>query len=493
MSQSKNLFLVGGAKLLGLAVQFFTIRLFFDILGKTGFGVCSALVNLQRFVLLADLGLPESTNRQMAAAWASGDDQQGLRVWNTHKRIALVAGSLMVVIYGLLSLFYPLHQVELGTSRKVLLFLLAGIYTALTYGIYTYGSWFSSRRQFGPVATAALWMSVGGATLSAGLVWWLRSQEAYFIGFSTGAALGLLSLYRRRRQELSSRSTPSFDPDVFKEAKRFGIRALANKLSGAIGNGADRIIIHQQLGEGAIGVYNVSARAPEAAADALPLYQIISPELVGAHAKGPEQFSRAIDSSLRTALLVGICGILVPCAFGFGFLPYLLGRSFDATLPWVMAGIGAYRMFETLYSAVAVIIYANGNPEKIIPFTLWNGFATLFLSLPAVTWRGLEGIVIMNLGIMVLQFVPLLRMTLRTCAPDLPRRALLTTFALMIGVGTGIGLGAFEFARYAYGQGIGWVSLLTAPLFSGLTLLVLVKTKLAKAPEFLARRVPFLR
>lgn len=493
MSRSKNLFMVGGAKVLGLAVQFFTIRLFFDILGKTGFGVCSALVNLQRFVLLADFGLPESTNRQMAAAWAAGEDQRGLRVWNTHKRLAIIAGTMMVVIYGLLALVYPLQNVEMGLPRKVTLFLLAGVYTALTYGVYTYGSWFSSRRQFGPVAAAALWMSVGGAILSAGLVWWLRSQEAYFIGFSLGAALGLLSLVQRRRSELSSRQTPAFDQEVFAEARRFGIRALANKLSGAVGNGADRIIIHQQLGEGAIGVYNVSARAPEAAADALPLYQIISPELVAAHAKGPEEFTRAVDSSLRTALLVGICGILVPCAFGFGFLPYLLGRSFDSSLPWIMAGIGAYRMFETLYAAVAVTIYANGQPEKIIPFTLWNGFATLFLSLPAVHWRGLEGIVIMNLGIMVLQFVPLLRMTLKTCAPTLPRMPLLLTFVMMIAVGCSVGLGAFAFARFAYQQGIGWVSLFGAPLFMGLTLLILVKTGLAKAPEFLAKRIRFLR
>lgn len=122
-----------------------------------------------------------------------------------------------------------------------------------------------------------------------------------------------------------------------------------------------------------------------------------------------------------------------------------------------MAGVGAYRMFECLYSAVVVIIYANGNPEKIIPFTLWNGFATLFLSLPAVAWRGLEGIVIMNLGIMVLKFVPLLRMTLRNCAPTLARGPLLVTFALMIAVGCGVGLAAFYFARFAYLNGIGWV------------------------------------
>lgn len=483
------------SRVVGLVIQFFAIRVYFDLLGGAGFGICNALVNLQRFVALADLGLPESTNRQMAAAWAEGDDQKGLRVWNTHKRIIGVAFVLIVILYVALSALYPMREVHLTGWPRVNIFLFAGIAMGLVYLIAGYGSWFTSRRQFGPVAKANLWVSVGGSAFSVLFVYLLRTPVAYFYGFVCGAGCGVLSLIWRRRGELSSRAVPGFDRAVFAEARSFGLRALANKLSSALGNGADRVVIHQKLGESAIAQYNVSLRAPEAAYDALPLYQIISPELVAAQAKGQAEFSKAIDHCLRIALLIGICGIAIPCMYGYGILPILVGKktAFSLELPIVMAGLGIYRMFECLYSAVAVIIYAKGSPEKIVPFTLWNALATLFLSYPAVLWKGLTGIVIMNLGIMVLQFIPLMVMTLRTCAPELPRWPLIRTFIVMIGLGVLVGSGAFAVAKFGYEQGWGLATVLTAPLFMGLALVLFVKTGLAEAPAVITKRLRFLR
>lgn len=484
---------MGAAKGAGLFIQLFGLYIYNNVLGRVAFGVCTTLLSLQRFATLFDGSMLESTNRQMAAAWAQDDEAQALLVWNTHKRIMLVASGFMIAFYVLLGFFFPLKEYRVPAGESlVFLFAIAGLFVALQYCLSSYSQWFASRKQFKQVSIGYTISSFVGSTSSILLVIWLKRPHGYFYGMIIGFLAAFLFLYWKRRGQPSSRNVPKFDKAVFREAKIFGFKALSNKIAGAFGNGADKLVIQQHLGEAALGTYYNSARVPEAAYDALPLYTIISPELVGAKQVGEEAFTHAINDCCRVAMLIGVCAIMIPCSFGYGILPYILSKGWSPVMPFIMALIGIYRLFECFYSAIAVIIYAGGKPEKIIPYTLWNGAVTLTVSLPAVIYAGLAGIAVMNVSIMLLQFIPLTRMTLREFAPTTDRRRFFGDMGGMFTIGlvcTAIG---WLVSRQAYIAGYGWASLFLAPVLMVGALLLIVFARFSTTPAFLKKRFAWL-
>jgi hypothetical protein len=192
-------------------------------------------------------------------------------------------------------------------------------------------------------------------------------------------------------------------------------------------------------------------------------------------------------------MLIGVSAIMIPCSFGYGILPYILpSKGFSPVMPFIMALIGIYRLFECFYSAIAVIIYAGGKPEKIIPYTLWNGGVTLLVSLPAVIYAGLAGIAVMNVAIMLLQFVPLTRMTLREFAPTTDRRLFFGDMGGMFTIGLVLTAIGWVVSRQAYVAGYGWASLLLAPVLMVSAVVSIVFARFSKTPSFLKKRFGWL-
>lgn len=476
MRRTRNTLYLSAARLLGQAVSFFTFPLILGVLGKEGWGVCTMLMAFWVFIGLVDLGIGDGLSRMLIAKIGAGDVDGAKAVHRTLDRLLWIVGCIQLVIFGVLAL------VQHGSFA---LYMLAGCAlitrTAMTYST----SWFAAHHDFRDVAIANVINNLVTALGSLALVFWLRRPEAIFLGW-TLAGLGATAYTRIRLARLGHLGGSASMAHA-KEASIFGRKFLISKIAVAFAMGSDKLAIQNQLGAGALGAYSTGCRLPEAGSEVLPLFSISGPEMIQAREKGPEAFAHSVNHNLRMALLVVVVALAIPCSFGSTFGRAWLGTHFAPEIGWTMVLMGSYYAMAIFGGVAAQVIMATGKVEQVLPFTIFNGAVTLLAS-PFVAMRyGIVGVAVMNLGINLVQFVPLMAVTLRMAmdGPETRRTLAALSGTLLIGVGAvsaGVAL-----SNWLVTQGWNWGFLVGAPLLMVVVSAAVVGLGLSPMPHLFSR------
>jgi peptidoglycan biosynthesis protein MviN/MurJ (putative lipid II flippase) len=243
--------------------------------------------------------------------------------------------------------------------------------------------------------------------------------------------------------------------------------------------------------------YQLAGRIPEALqAVVSPISQTIVPQLTREAADDPKVFARSVERYSMIGLGLGISLILVPSGFGLALLQ-IWAKDNPALVPassLVLLLLGIYFTFELFFIMLTKAFYALGNPHYMAPFSIFNGVATLVLTLPMVLNFGIVGVGVQNVLIDAAQLVPMLLVVRKRAAPDLNVGGQVFAVVLAMVVGSGIAAGAYWMMRISPFVDMPWIGLALVPVFSAASFFLLVGLRLVPMPEdlrkLLRRRAP---
>jgi len=483
MKRTKNTMLLVAARLSGQIIAVISIPLIIAALGREGYGLCQYLIALGPFISMVDVGICEGLNRMLISRIGQGKMDEAL---NIHRSLDMF---LIAYTVGQTLIFTAVGFAQQGS---VLLFAATGLMLSAKSWLNYTNSWHAGHNAFGEVAIANTINNVASAILSLFFVLVLRRPIGFLLGIGLASTLAAAYIRLRIRAAGHEGGTASFDH--IREAFDFGRKFIWTKLANALSGTSDKLILKQQMGDAALGSYSAGTKIPEAGYDVLPISTIVGTEMIQSKDKGPEAFAHSVNHTLRLTLLVTFVAIAIPCSFAPSILPlWLRGKLYTPDMAMVMACMGFYYALNVFYGVNAQIINAAGKPQIVFPFTMMNGLTTALVTGWAAMNYGIAGVAVMNAGILVTQFWPLVYVSVRLAMEKAEThrllRALSGTFVLGIGFCAGGYYGGLSLASV----GLPWLFLLAVPVWSATFGYAVVKLGLSPRPHVVDRGLGVLR
>ena len=492
VSKTRGSVYMMAAKLLLIGLQFVSIPVYWKVLGVGTYGVLVFITFVKTWVGVVDLGLP--TGGQQLLATLFGKDEAA--AWVAHRCNLFLSILIGLLGMAILAGFGPVLGIPKNSpviSDIPLLYLLVGVQflidqyrTAISAPLY-------SREMFGQFAVL---QSVVPAVclvvdVAAVLIW--RVPLALVCGWVFESLLGLvLAAILVRRQDRAFPFLPRFNRADAKAIMSIGIRVFGGSFSTKIGQTFDTLIVGKVLGADAESYYTVARRIPQVLQELLTGITLsVVPEMTR-KADDAEEFALLTRSNARVILTVGASCILVVGGFGTSVLMAWFHKDvpFGGAVCFVMSG---YYTLELLYGAITRAFLAKNLMHFLIPFSWWNAAVTALATGPIGSRWGLPGVAFMNLGIDVVQFVPIILLTTKTTMPAVNPWMLMGRFLSVLSVGLAFALGGYWLTALGPLRGHAWAGVFLAALFCGLSLATLVLTRIGSIPDRVVTRLQQLR
>ena len=250
--------IMGGVAVVGLLLEMVRTKFAAVLIGTTGAGLIANFGAMQGFIgTLAGLGIQFSAVREVAAAYAKGDQQEIGRTILTLRRVCWLTGLLGMASLVLLSPW--LSQLTFGSAQYqwdiaalgliVLLGNISGGQTALLQGT----------RRIADMARMQMISAVVGTAVSIGLYFWL-GLRGIVPALVAMAVFGLaLSWYFARRVPVPAvRMSWSQSLRAASGMARLGLAMMWNGLLGSAVAYATNALITQQINLQAVGIYSAA-------------------------------------------------------------------------------------------------------------------------------------------------------------------------------------------------------------------------------------------
>ena len=160
-----------------------------------------------------------------------------------------------------------------------------------------------------------------------------------------------------------------------------------------------------------------------------------------------------VQDVLKFIGFVAAVGIIFVSGFGDVILRAWMSRTYDGfgVLVFLM---GIYYGLELHHSTITRVFFAQGKPQLMLPFTLWNSIITVCATKYLALRFGLLGAASMNCFIDVAQIIPIHYYCSRYGVKELTLSTLLKITVSILGIGTIAGLAVLlAFHNVSLGRG----------------------------------------
>jgi O-antigen/teichoic acid export membrane protein len=200
---------------------------------------------------------------------------------------------------------------------------------------------------------------------------------------------------------------PKVDAGCCKDIIQMGLRSYFAGLSTRIASIADKIFIFNVLGKDMSNVYNIACRIPQILLEAFgKIAESVTPEMAHVAENEPSKLADIFKRNFKFIGFVAAVGIMFVSGFGDVIQRVWLNKDWDnfATIVFIM---GIYYGLELHHSTITRVFFAQGKPQLMLPFSLWNSVITLTMTSFLARRFGLLGPAAMNLFIDLAQIVPI--------------------------------------------------------------------------------------
>ncbi|RYG79241.1 lipopolysaccharide biosynthesis protein, partial [bacterium] len=438
--------LVGG-RFAWLLLQVVALAIYFRVLGAEAYGVAVAVSLYRGLMKLLDLEIPSGSLQRLSVAFR-GDEARAWRLFGT----TLGLQSLVALVGAALLVFGPVLA-PLSSETKMYPALGAMFaFAAVQHVTDTFSSTltipFMARERFRQLAIFDSYLPMVFTVLMVGGVLFFRTPLALTIGTAAESLAGLLvKVVLYRRTESLAVLRPRLEPALAHEIFNVGWRVYLTNLSSKIGSTADKLIIEHVLGSAAVGLYNAAVRIPQVMLETFTrMSEAITPNMTAVAAHEPRAFSELLRRNALVVATVSATGIVAIGGLGTPLIQAWI-KSSDPTAGLIVLLMALYYGLEQHFSTYTRGFFAQNKIAWMLPFTIWNTTITLLLTGPLARHVGLGGVAAMNLGIDLLQIVPITYVTVRVIAPDLAFRPLLLRSTMILGTGFVVAVLFFMLSR----------------------------------------------
>lgn len=492
MSKVRSFAWLSSARLLSAVLQVFVIRFIFDIVGAAAFGAFMYMQAISRIISILDLQYGEGAQREFVKHFESGNDREGFRAWVTLKW-ALIGTAVVLLLAHIVAGFFITFK-EFDVPKGISFFVLASgfflLSSQLYYGVNVY---FIGRRKYGVLSITSALLSVITSVVGIAGLFLTRKIEGYIFGYALATLMiACLNIYlvEKDRKAAGAKDGPSLQ--LFKSFAALGLKGMPNRLLAVATSMGVPLVIKPIMGEKNLGMYSSAARFPEVAYDTLQFSSLILPELTSAFYKGQKEMGQAIRRYSLLSVGMTVTLVLIPTGFGLPVLQLWLGPSYSSPMEWVMVGIGLHRVFESMLSTLGFSMVAAGQPQRTLPFFLWDAIMTVILVPIGVIHYGIVGAIAAKVAIHVMQVIPFMLFARKTLSPELAFGSWLRDFFFTVFLGCGIAFGCFFLMTSGFGRSNPWIGFLALPAAMLLYGVLITRTKCVDLPESIRRRLPFL-
>ncbi len=481
--------LVGG-RFAWLLLQVVSLAVYFRVLGETLYGI-AVIVGLYRgYMKLLDLEIPSGALQRLSATFAR-DEGRAWRLFRTTLAMQLGVAGAGAVLLALGPHLAPISAQSRAYPALGVLFSLAACQHVTDTLSSTLSLPYLARERFRQLALFESALPMTFTAITATLVLVFRSPVALLAGTAAESLAGLLLKGGMlARAEGLSVLMPRLEAPLAREVLGVGWRVYLTNLSSKIGSTVDKLIIEPVLGPGAMAVYNLAGRIPQVMLETFTrLSEAITPNMARVAEHEPALFGALLRKNVLTVTTVASAGIVAIGGLGTPLVQAWLRKS-DPAAGLVVLLMALYYGLEQHFSTMTRGFYARNRILWMLPFTLWNTSVTLLLTAFFARRFGIVGVAGMNLGIDLVQIVPITWITVRVLAPDIAFRPFLLRTAGILGAAFGVALVFFALTR---GVPLGaasfaWLPLAWAP--GAIVLALLLGTGLGMMPDAVWNRLP---
>lgn len=307
----KSSSIIGGAAVIGLLLGMVRIKFTALLIGAVGTGLTANFSALQGFIgTLAGLGIQSSAVREVASAYAEGDQQKIAETVITLHRLCLLSGLLGMTTMILLSPL--LSQITFGTTQYQLH--IAGIGVVILLANMTGGQMalLQGTRRIPEMARIQIISAIIGTVVSISFYYWLGLSG--IVPALVAMALCTLILSLRFARLVPVNKTQITWMQSLRAAKgmvRLGLAMMWTVLLGSAVNFATITLITQQFNLQAVGIYSCAF-----ALSGMFVNYVLGamsadyyPRLVGV-AFDKESINRLVNEQIEIGLLLAAPGLL---------------------------------------------------------------------------------------------------------------------------------------------------------------------------------------
>lgn len=423
---------IGMSTLASVAVGIVRAKAMAMLLGPAGFGLMGtfqAIADLARSI--AEVGVNGSGVRQIAQAAASNDLEQVGRTVASLRRVAVVLGLLGAIL--LAALAAPVASFTFGSLEHADAIVLLSLAVFLRLVSDAQGALIQGLRRIGDLARATVLGAIVGTVLAILLVWKFRADGIVPALVAIAAAsLACTWWYSRKVRLPAARLGRRELRDEAQALLRLGLAFMASGLLMAGAAFAGRIIVLDQIGLEAVGLY-------QAAWTIGGLYvgfvlQAMGtdfyPRLVGA-IDDREACRRLVNEQAHASLLIAIPGVIATLALAPLVLTLFYSAAFSGaaeTLRWLCLGMA----LRVVTWPMGYVIVAKGAQTIFflteLAWAVFNVASTWIL----VKWVGLPGIGIAFLLSYVLHFLLVYPVVRRMIGFRWTRECSVAAFAMLL-------------------------------------------------------------
>jgi O-antigen/teichoic acid export membrane protein len=274
-------------------IGFACVPIFVHVLGIESYGLIGFFASTQAVLLLLDMGLATTINREVARAAASGRPEGaanlvhsvGMIYWSS----ALVIGLSMCLLARPIAAHW-LQSQALAPSTVERAVMLMGVVIACRWPIGLYGGVLLGAQRFGIASGISMLMVTlanVGAIAALNLV--SASVETYFVWQAAVGLLHALVVRSAAWRTLAVNARPQFDAAALRRIGRFAVGMTGIAVSGVLLTQTDKLILSRMLPLADFGRYAVAGVVASGLYLLLtPTFNIIYPRMSALIARGDE-------------------------------------------------------------------------------------------------------------------------------------------------------------------------------------------------------------
>ena len=438
-SRSKGVLWLVGLRFVIILLQIVSLAISVRVLGIDNYAVATYFALIRVLWQFVDLDVPQGLIQILSKTFRV-DEGKAWQYFRSGLFLHLVIG--LVGCTGLI-----LGPLYLGQSKELhnypqlnLLCLLAGLQFLFdTYGS-AYNAPFNAREQFAKVAGLTSVVPVIAIGLTIIFVFWLRSPVAILLGTLVDSVMQfVLKIWFIRTRETGFPVLPTFNKENCRNIVSMGLRSYFAGLSTRIATIADKIIIFNVLGKDLSGIYNIASRIPQILLEALgKIAESVTPEMTHVSANEPHKLAEIFRRNFKFIGFVAAVGIMFVSGFGDVIQRAWLNKHYEnfALLVFLM---GIYNGLELHHSTITRVFFAQGKPQMMLPFSLWNSVITLSLTGYLATRYGLLGPASMNCFIDVAQIIPIHAFSAKYGVKEVSLKEMLKITGTIVAPGAALG------------------------------------------------------
>ncbi len=438
-SRSTGVLWLVGLRFVIIFLQIISVAAAVRVLGIENYAVAGYFATVRVLWQFVDLDIPQGLIQILSKTFRV-DEEKAWNVFRSGLFLHLVIGAL-----GAIGLYFG--PVYLGSSPELhnypqlgLLCFLAG--TQFFFDVYgsAYNAPFNAREQFAKVAALTSVIPVIAIGITIVLVFVLRSPVAILLGTLIDSLLQfIVKIWFIRTRETGFPILPKFDRECNREIIRMGMKSYIAGLSTRIAGTADKVIVFNVLGREMSGIYSLACRIPQILLEAFgKIAESVTPEMTHVSANEPHKLAEIFRRNFKFIGFVAAVGIMFVSGFGDVIQRAWLNRQFEhfGLLVFLM---GIYNGLELHHSTITRVFFAQGKPQMMLPFSMWNSVITLSMTGYLARRYGLIGPASMNCFIDVAQIVPIHYYCSKYGVPEISVREMLMLTLKIVGLGAMFG------------------------------------------------------